>query len=491
MAKFSKSQLRATCYNDINFLMRLVNPELMEHDFPDEYIAIFMLIKENIDDQSALDKLAIGLPRGLGKTVFITACLLWVCLFSKRNFIAIVTQTHKLSLNIMSTLDEYLSNDNITAIFESWEDAKTRSVLDTKESFFMGRRLFIVCVSAGGAVRGLVLYGFRPDFYFMDDIQSRENAESVEQSKKLWGWVTTTLLKGRSPKGAISIFVGNKYLGDRTIMKILESHPSWTSFIVGAILKDGSALWEKVRSRMSLLAEYVDDVMGGNADAFLTEMLNGDTQGLFSGLDIDSIPLWKEQYDSEPVIAKSLIIDIATDKRTVDQCVLMTVNFTAEFSYISRIQVGKWNHKELARKAVEQSVEDGCPLICYEDVAFQHIMNKEITDILEGANIYTTSVMPVSPKGESKNSRIINLFFKLLMSGHIKLTNETFGICVGQISTFNASRTDNLDDIIDTAGYISQIRSNDEYMELARTTHSSLMLGHDKTQRVNEMNTEF
>lgn len=489
MAKATRANIKARAKIDINFLARLAAPEIMEADFPALYIAAARLIFEGELSVKEMERLLLGLPRGHGKSFFAKVILLWVVLFTKRRFIFIIAASGDLAEDIVADVWDFLHAPDIMAVWGSPEANKIRDTQERKEFYYCDRDIIIQGKGAGSKVRGKSRKAVRPDFYFLDDMQTRENSKSPTLSVELYKWMIGTLLKGRDPKSCQVIFCGNKYPYEGSIIKKLEMHPSWTTFVVGALLQDGEALWPAVRSKESLMAEFRDDLIAGMASEFIAEMLNADEAGLASGIRIDMIPESLKEYTAT---GRFIIIDMATDKNTPDQAVIMVNELALEYEnkpVIRHIEELKVDHIKLASRAIALALEYQVPLITYEDVGMQHVMLAELRRQLNEHSILGIDVQPVAPKGVNKNLRIINYFFKLLMTGETRMHESVYSQVVSQISFFDPSIASNLDDIIDTAAYIPQVMQ--EYRNKIILPLMGQVYGQDEYEETMNQQTSF
>lgn len=452
--RVTRAQAEEACKGDFNYWARLLNPEETTSDFPDLFIVIFFMVVENIHNPKVWQRYLIAIPRGHAKTTFLQLVVCWILTFTDLASIVIICATDKLAEKILANIELMLNRRDYIKLFGDWKLERKKNTNGHKVFFHRGRRIELLAQGAGSAIRGL---NPRPQFYLLDDIQIREDAKSPTKFKDLFDWATTTLIKGRDRKRCTVLCCGNKYPTEHCLISKLEALSYWTSVVLGALLSDGTALWEEVASKQELLLEYQEDLEAGVPESFVSEMLNGKTEGLGSGIRIDKIPFYTPPMAA--VIGRYIIMDISTDKATIDQCVIMNFDLYADDTVvIKEVDTGKWAHDDLAERAVQSALRTQTPLICYEGVGYQHIMQKELEKTLIRYGLRDTMhIEPVMPEGESKNSRIVNYFFKPLMKGTILLSQSIRSLVINQITNFDLSRTNNLDDIIDTAGYHKRV----------------------------------
>ena len=67
---------------DANFFAALCLPEIFVHLFPSVFLALWQWITANLQIERGFQKLAIGLPRGFGKTIFLKLIVVYTILFT-------------------------------------------------------------------------------------------------------------------------------------------------------------------------------------------------------------------------------------------------------------------------------------------------------------------------------------------------------------------------------------------------------------------------
>ena len=243
---------------DLNTLSATLLPMEHECDFPEVHCNIWSEMLNSVNGFEKLCKFAIGLPRGHAKTQLIKFLVVYSILFTNRTFILVVCNAATLAQNLINDVMNMLSSDNVIALFGDYRDNMTKDTQELKQFHFLGKDIIIKPIGAGSAVRGTNIANRRPELIICDDMQSSQEAKSVEVSTGLLQWFLGTLLKARSFKRCTIIYVGNMYpdqeIGTRgsgvyaCILRNLQLNRAWRTWIVGAILSDGTALWEDRKS---------------------------------------------------------------------------------------------------------------------------------------------------------------------------------------------------------------------------------------------------
>ena len=480
MSKIRRRDAILACKNDINYLRRLCTPQY-EDDFPPIYVAIFYIVTRNLDKPEYWLRFVLGLPRGHLKTTFIEILTVWLITFTPlQSFIIIANTKDPHAKGILASIMEHMSSDNYVALFGDWQDSAVINNAYEKEFYLHDKRIRVAASYALGPVRGSKKVE-RYQVFIIDDAFSREDADSPEQFRKFMVWLNGSLLKGKHAKRAVAIYAGNKYPTKQCVVSKLAAHPAWVSVLVGAIQPDGTALMPNIRSLESLLQEYQDDLDMGLADSFLSEMMNGTASGQLSGVDISKIPppIGKEEHARLPALpyGRVLILDPATDKDTSDQISIVIIDlYDHGVDICTYIEENKLPHDLLAKHIVELILEHQVPLVCYEDVGFQHIMGREIQNNLDDMGIFECHVKPIKSR-EAKNTRIRNNLLKFIIPyqdvtvegvqpTRLRFLEEPYRILLNRLEVFNILKTNNVDDVLDALAYLQIVKNDTELLPL-------------------------
>lgn len=148
------------------------------------------------DDSKRL--VAIAAPRGFGKTTLIGLCFIArKALFRHAPYIVYISATAAEAAQKVKTLArELVENELIKELFGNlqgvkWAEEKGEIELVDGE----GRPFcFIQAKGAGNQIRGLKWGKHRPSLFLVDDLESKDDAQSEEQRKKLKKWFFGDLL---------------------------------------------------------------------------------------------------------------------------------------------------------------------------------------------------------------------------------------------------------------------------------------------------------
>jgi hypothetical protein len=69
---------------DLNFFGALCIPDVFSFCFPPVFLAIWQMFTDDAAKKTGQHRLAIGLPRGFGKTILLKLYVVWLILFTDR-----------------------------------------------------------------------------------------------------------------------------------------------------------------------------------------------------------------------------------------------------------------------------------------------------------------------------------------------------------------------------------------------------------------------
>lgn len=473
LARVSKSDQIDLIKNDLDELAATLDPITCTAAFPAIFVNIFALITVALYNIRGIYRYAVCLPRGHGKTIVMKFVLYWTIIFSEKRFIVVVCNTESLAENLIADVWGMLWSDNSRALFGDPTAEVDRSTM--KKFHFRGRDIILKAQGANTAVRGLNIKNRRPDLFLCDDLQDAENAKSETQAKDLQKWFLGTLLKAGAPEGYTVIYLGNMYPDVKIpgpverytcILRNLQLSKLWTTWIVGAILQDGSALWPEVRSLESLFEEWELDASMGEEETFLAEVLNDPkAQGskLWDASKVKDAP--NIEFTGVPPLYRFIILDPSTGKKKSDDQACILVEGWDERPDVRDLRVVQLSAPDTVKYLVVWMVETRTRLLCVESVAYQSTFLQWFDFFCKVVGVEGLMVVPISPKGRSKNSRIVNAF-KSVMAGHIGLSNPVRPYLYQQAKQFRISRDDNRDDGWDCVAYIEDVMLDYEHEAL-------------------------
>lgn len=480
---FNREQVVAALRTSLDFLAAVAIPQVYKFGFPAIFQAIWQLIIDAAVKEDGEEYLAIGIPRGFAKTVFLKLFVLFVILFSSRKVIVINCNTMPLAMNFLADIVGLLDNPNIVGTFGNWRNSVDVDKQDFKKFSFMGRDISLFCVGTGGSVRGLNINYVRPDIMIMDDMQSREEAESPAISKAQFDWMLGTLMMAKAPERCLFIFVGNMYPVEGSILRKLKHMPEWKSFITPAILEDGNSIWPALKPVEKLLADLAMLRSAGREYIWYAEVQNDEEAGTRSGVDITQIQNCDPILEPDYALRGAIIIDPSLGRKKSDDVAVGVVLWFDDLPVLWELEVGKFNPLKTVETAIKLGLKYEVRAIGIESVAYQQTLGFWFNYVCEQHGLGGFEVCELYPGAMPKNARIVQMF-KDLVAGGIKLASSVRNLVVNQITMFNRDKTTNKDDILDIITYIRKLE--DKYPD---SLHRNISL--EVADAANELEDDF
>jgi hypothetical protein len=453
-ASFNSSEVEKLSKESLDFLAALAMPTVFRYLFPPLFKAAWEWLISYIHKERDFSQLVLGLPRGFAKTTFVKIFLLYVILFTKRQFILVCANSVPKAVAILADVMDFLNEPNIKKVFGDWSLGVETDQQVLKKFGFRGRNI-ILAAGTVESVRGLNIKHQRPDVMLFDDIQSRQDAESEVISKQIETDMIGTAMKAKSPHGCLFIFVGNMYPTKWSILKRLKHNPSWFKFIVGGILDSGESLWEELQPIKQLLQEYENDLSMGRPEIFFAEVLNDENASVNNLIDLSKLPQYSIPED-EIHQGNFIVIDPATDKANADAVTLTYFEIHQSIPVAKLIKEGRLSPGDTIAEALKIALSKNCRVVAIESNAYQYSLNYWFQYICAQMGIIGIEAVEIYSGSYSKNSRILTMF-KQLLAGEILVHPSQQATVNLQISQFNPLKRDNTDGILDCLTYAPKV----------------------------------
>ena len=451
----SSDEIQHAAKHDLDFLAAMIMPLVFTYCFPNVFKSAWTWLLDYIHQHREFPQLALGLPRGFGKSTFMKIFLVYCILFTDRKFILVVAATAKLAQNIVSDVMTMLEEPNIIAVFGDWKLGVEKDTQELKKFGYRGRNITIAAAGAETKVRGLNVNNERPDVILMDDIQSRECADSPVQSESLENWMIGTLMKAKSPSGCMFLFIANMYPTKLSLLRKLKHNPAWMKFIAGGILADGTSLWEELQPIKQLTKEFENDLAMGHPEIFYAEVLNDENINANNLIDLSKLP--EVPYTTGDIPAGNfIIIDPATDKMGADEVSVGYFEIHDASPVLMELEEGRFSPGETIKKALTFCLTHNCRLIAVEANAYQYSLLYWFDFICKQMGIEGITAVPIYSGSRAKNARILE-YFKAYAQGELFAIGEARLSLHLQITQFNAMKRDNTDGILDLMTYAPRV----------------------------------
>jgi len=440
---------------DLDFLAAIIMPLIFEFSFPPVFKSVWKWLLGYIHKPRSFPQLALGLPRGFGKTTLVKIFIIYCILFTDKKFILIISATAGLAENILSDVIDMLEEPNIKRVFGDWSLGRTKDTQAMKKFGFRGRNITLAAIGAEAALRGLNIKNTRPDIMIFEDIQSRDCADSEVQSTKLENWMVGTAMKAKSPHGCMFLFVANMYPTKHSILRKLKTNPKWTKFIAGGILEDGTSLWEALQPIAQLMAEFENDLAMGKPEIFYAEVLNDENAAANNLIDLSKLPALPCIEGDIPA-GNFIVIDPATDKIGSDEVSVGYFEIHDASPVLMEIEEGRFSPGETIRKALTLALTHNCRLIAVEANAYQYSLLYWFDFICQQMGIQGIEAVPVYSGVRAKTARILEMF-KGYAAGELYVHDDAKPAVHVQITGFNPMRKDNTDGLLDLLTYAPKV----------------------------------
>jgi len=451
----SSEEAQQAAKTNLNFLAALVMPLVFKFGFPPVFIAVWSWLLSFANKVRVFPQLALGLPRGFGKTTLIKIFVVYCILFTNKKFILIISASAKLAEAVLSDIADMLEEPNIKRIFGDWKLGMEKDTQAVKKFGYRGRNIILAAIGAETSLRGLNMKNERPDVMIFEDIQSRECADSEIQSDSLENWMVGTAMKAKSPHGCMFLFVANMYPTKFSILRKLKKNPKWTKFIAGGILSDGTALWEDLQPIDQLMSEFENDLSMGKPEIFYSEVLNDENASQNNLIDLSKLP--ESPYEDGDIPGGNfVIIDPATDKLGSDEVSVGYFEVHNGYPCLMQLEEGRFSPGDTIRIALTYCLTNNCRLIAVESNAYQYSLLYWFEFICKQMGIVGIEAVDVYSGSKSKNARILEMF-KGLAAGELFIEEDAKAASYSQIIAFNPLRRDNTDGILDLLTYAGKV----------------------------------
>lgn len=457
-AAFDSSQVIDTCRNSLDFLAGLALPEVFKYYFPPVYITVWDWLKTYVHKPRDFSQLALGLPRGFGKTMVVKLFMLYCILFTSKKFILVLCETTAKAKHIVADVSDMLDEPNIKRVFGDWRVGLETDTQELKKFGFRGRNIILMGAGVESGIRGITIKNSRPDVMIFDDIQSRACAESAVQSDTLEREMYGTAMKAKSPEGCLFLFIANMYPTKFSILRKLKQNANWIKFIAGGIIngKNGpESLWEDLQPIEQLLKEFSNDLDSGHPQIFYAEVLNDENAAANTIIDLSKLPELPRSLGDIPA-GNFIVIDPSNDKLNSDAVSIGYFEVHNGYPVLEKVIDDRLSPGDMIRKSLELALQNNCRLIAVEANAYQYSLLYWFKFICQQISLTGIEFVPVYSGSVNKNSRILSMF-KSYAKGEVFVSEDCKPAVHLQMGQFNPLKTNNTDGILDLLTYAPRV----------------------------------
>jgi hypothetical protein len=454
-ASFQTQEVQELAKSSLDFLAGMAMPTIFKYFYPPVFISVWLWLTSYANKFRDFSQLALGLPRGFGKTTLIKLFVLYCILFTNKKFILVISSTATLAENFLSDVIDMLDEPNIKKVFGDWRLGIEKDTQSIKKFGFRGRNIILAGLGAGTSLRGLNLKNERPDVMVFEDIQTRECADSAVQSDTLERWMIGTAMKAKSPMGCLFIFVANMYPTKHSLLRKLKHNSSWTKFIAGGILEDGTSLWEDLQPITQLESEFRNDLEMGHPEIFYAEVLNDENASSNNLIDLSRLPTLPYSPEDIPQ-GNFIIIDPSGQKTGSDNTAIGYCEVYDSYPVLKTLVNKVLSPMDTIIQALDFALTNNCRLIAIESVAYQASLAYWFRFVCQQRGIFGIECVEIYPGGYSKNSRILSML-QSYSKGEIFVDPECKAEVHLQITQWNPLKKDNVDDVLDLLCYLPKV----------------------------------
>lgn len=284
-------KLMATCINDLKVFGKTFAPDVFSRPFHE----LLVEITDLLDSKERF--IAVAAPRGVGKTTCVKAAISRAILFRQVHYVIYLSKTQTHAVAQTENIKHFLKTNRF--VREYFGDIAVNSHIDEDEfvsdfddsfsklSWTAYGDCVIVPRGAGQQIRGSLWRNYRPDLIIVDDLISKEDAESVTRRDKIAKWYYADVMNCFSVydnKGRAFYIDTVKHKGD--LLDQLLNDERWYSKTLQAFDTDvldtqSGDITQLIKSNAEgymtteqLIADYIHAEKQGLLEVFLRERCN-------------------------------------------------------------------------------------------------------------------------------------------------------------------------------------------------------------------------
>lgn len=438
--------LKLALEHDAKTFIAFMIPAELKKAIPDFHPRVFTRMTD-----TSVDRFVCAIPRDHAKTTLAKLAAVWYFLFSDFRFIVYLSNTKPIAVDACRDIANFLLTDNFVQVFGAIEPIEWQDGVGNYKFKLRGKICMLKAQGAGQQVRGLNKDNQRPELAIVDDLEDMDNTANADLQKKLIRWFYGSFIKALDGFNNKVIHLGNM-LSNKSLLKIHCESPKWASIKLGALLSNGQPLWPDKWTIQALAADFQEYTKMGLADLWFAEMMN---QPIAAGAGLirsQDIPLCVPAMDSGDIEYGFMTVDPAiSDKDWADECVVAVHGWTGEHWTICEYSNAKGvDPVQMWMIVMQLSNKWGVSVVGIEAVAYQAAL-KFFFDHLKVEHQREDIVCYDVPARSSKTQRLVG------WAGWLK--NETYRLnsnhfwLIEQLLTYNPTKKDNDDDVIDACAH--------------------------------------
>lgn len=456
---FTRQDILAALENSPEFFVNFFLQDELTHHVPGFHITVF-----NKMTKLDVDQFACAIPRGHAKTTLAKLACVWLLMFTEISFILYVSNTKALSVSALQDVVAFMKSDNFAQIcgeldFEVEQEGNGYYIFRFNSP--RGQKLCILrALGAGQQLRGTNVRNQRPQVAIVDDLEDLDGVTNEEQYfESMKRWFYGTFKKAMARGNTKIIQIGNM-ISNNCLLKLHIDSDSWHSMRLGALLQSGEPLWPDIWSVEELQKDFKDYVEAGQMHTWFAEMMNlplAAGMGLIRPNQIG----FRAAVSPGDIQFGCITIDLAASEREWAHrtCLVVHGFVDGDWQLVEHKSYIGMDPKRLFDDIVELCFKWGVVYVGIEDAAFQQVLKKVFEYMMVVNNIEGIEFVGLAAR--DRKYRRINGWVALLKKQLYYLTEGELDV-VSELMLYDPSKSQNTDDLIDAAAYITQMI--DEFM---------------------------
>ena len=430
----------------------------------------------NLMKQTALERIAIAIPRAHAKTTLAKLVAVWYFLFTKVRYCAYISNTMSVAKDAVRDILGFMQTDNFVALFGAPRFVKQNETEGLFIFFIGDKRCTLRAAGAGKQIRGWNVDNQRPELAIVDDLEDLDNASSITLVKKLKKWFYGPFMKAMDPRGYKIIVIGN-ILTQWSLIKSFCESKNWSSMRLGCVLSNGQPLWPEVWSLEKIKIDFMEYMNQGMLATWFAEMMNIITPEGRRIIDPEKINLRPVMDPLELEVAFITIDPAIAQGNFSDKTAIVVHGIKDGHTRVVDYAHKKMTEDEMFFETVRLCREWKCNVVGIEAAAFQGILKPYFEVMMLLHNITNMEIVPL--KANKKKTERIRAWCGMLAAQSYSIV-EGFTAIVSQLLAYDTEKKDNDDDLIDSCAYGVQMLEN--FLDLIYSSVSPINAGNAKVQ---------
>lgn len=180
------------------------------------------------------------IPRGFSKTTIINFCNFYKTLFGLTKFTVYVSESSTHAETQLATIARELStNARVVALFGQLKPDRTDEESWGAKAFETRTGVKFAARGRGSQIRGLNMFGDRPDTIVLDDVEDKESVATETQREKVLSWHVSDVSEALPRNREGYIYAIGTLLHPKALLPTLAKDPDYTTIQLGALVHTG------------------------------------------------------------------------------------------------------------------------------------------------------------------------------------------------------------------------------------------------------------